>query len=139
MLWSRAFVEVAESNLKIIALLARILLGALFAFASLSYFLKMETPPPEGGMKTLSDAITATIYILPFAKVIELICSVAFLTNRFVPLAAILISPIILNIACIIWFFDRSMLPIAIFLIVANSLIAWHHREAYRPLLRTRA
>lgn len=130
----------SESQLRIVALIARILMGALFVFASVSYFAKLfEEQVVEGALKTFNEGVAASVYLLPLAKALELICGLAFLANRFVPLATILIAPILVNIFFINWFMLPSGLPLAIFLVVANSLVAWQHRAAYRPLFEARS
>jgi putative oxidoreductase len=69
-------------------------------------------------------------------KIIELICGIAFMSGRFVPLAAVLIFPIIVNIFFVHVFLAPEGLPVAIFLVLANSFVAYNHRESYKPLLK---
>jgi len=40
----------------------------------------------------------ATVYLMPLLKVTELLCGLAFISGRFVPLATVVIFPITLNI-----------------------------------------
>ena len=123
--------------MKIAVVIVRSLMGLLFLFASLTYFFKLITPPPPtGAMKTFSEGLAASVYLLPTAKVVELTCSLAFLSGRFVPLATILISPIIVNIVLIHGFLDPKGLPLALFLVLANAFVAYAHRESYKPLFK---
>ncbi len=87
-------------------------------------------------MKLFSDGMAASIYLLPTVKAIELLCGVAFLTGRFVPLATVLIAPIIVNITLLHAFLDPKGLPVALFLVLASSFVAYANRESYKPLLR---
>jgi hypothetical protein len=73
---------------------------------------------------------------MPTVKVIELICGLAFVSGRFVPLASILIAPIIVNIFLVHTFLDPKGLPVAAFLALANIFIAYVHRDSYKPLFR---
>ncbi len=115
----------------------RSLMGLLFLFSSTTYLFKLITPPePTGVMKVFSDGLQASIYLLPTVKVIELICGLAFLTGRFVSLATILISPIIVNILLIHAFLGPEGLPIAIFLVLANLFVAYNYKENYKPLFK---
>jgi uncharacterized membrane protein YphA (DoxX/SURF4 family) len=123
--------------MKIAVLVVRSLMGLLFLFASLTYFLKLITPPPvEGAMKAFNDGLEAAVYLMPTVKVIELLCGAAFLSGRFVPLATILIAPIIVNIVLLHAFLDPKGLPIALFLVGANAFVAWSRRDSFRPLFR---
>ena len=123
--------------MKAAAIILRSLMGLLFLFASITFFLKLITPPPPtGAMKLFSDGMAASIYLLPTVKAIELLCGVAFLTGRFVPLATVLIAPIIVNITLLHAFLDPKGLPVALFLVLASSFVAYANRESYKPLLR---
>ena len=115
----------------------RSLMGLLFLFSSITFLFKLITPPePTGAMKTFTDGLAASIYLLPTAKTIELICGIAFLSGRFVPLAAVLISPIIVNIFLVQAFLAPEGLPVALFLVLANSFVAYNHRESYKAVLK---
>ncbi|MEW6337645.1 MAG: DoxX family membrane protein [Acidobacteriota bacterium] len=123
--------------MKTAAVIARVLMGLLFLFSSITYFFELITPPPlTGAMKTFNDGLEASVYLLPTAKLVELLCGVAFVVGRFVPLATVLISPIIVNIVLIHVFLAPEGLLVALFLVIANALLAFRFREAYRPLLK---
>ncbi len=118
-------------------IIVRSLMGLLFLFASITFLFKLFTPPPlTGAMKTFNDGLMASVYLMPTVKVIELLCGLAFLSGRFVPLATVLIAPIIVNIFGVHLFLGHEGLPLAIFLVLANGLLAYHHRESYKPLFR---
>ena len=123
--------------MKIAVIIVRSLLGALFLFASITFFFKLITPPPAtGAMKIFSDGLEASRYLMPAVKLIELLCGLMFVSGRFVPLATILIAPIIVNIVGVNAFLAPEGLPIAVFLVLANSFIAYYHRESYKPLFK---
>jgi putative oxidoreductase len=118
-------------------IIVRSLMGLLFLFASITFFFKLFTPPPlSGAMKTFNDGLMASRYLMPTVKAIELVCGLAFLAGRFVPLATVLIAPIIVNILLVHAFLGPEGLPTAIFLVLANGFLAYHHRESYKPLFR---
>jgi putative oxidoreductase len=125
--------------MKIAAIVVRILMGLLFVFASVAFFLKFGTPPPlEGAMKTFSEGMEASGYMLPTVKTIELFCGMALLTGLFVPLATVLLAPIIVNIVLVHAFLDPKGLPIAVFVLLGELFLAYVHRESYRPLFKPR-
>jgi putative oxidoreductase len=123
--------------MRIALLIVRSLMGLLFLFASITFLFKLITPPePTGAMKIFSTGLEASIYLMPTVMIVELICGIAFLSGRFVPLATVLISPIIVNIFFVHVFLGPEGLPVAIFLVFANSFVAYHHRESYKSLLK---
>ncbi len=125
-------------GMRIAMILVRSLMGLLFVFASVTYLFKLFTPPPlTGAMKVFNDGIEASRYLMPTVKVIELICGLAFLSGRFVPLASVLIAPIIVNILLTHMFLGPEGIPLAVFLVLANGFVAYYHRDRYRPLFRS--
>jgi putative oxidoreductase len=122
--------------LKIATTIVRVLMGLLFLFASITYWFGLIQPPPlEGAIKTFNEGLAASVYLMPTVKTIELLCGIAFVVGRFVPLATILVAPIIVNIVLVHAFMAPSGLPLAAFLVFADAFVAYQYREAYRPLL----
>ncbi len=121
--------------MKIAMMIVRTLLGLLFVFASAAFFLKLFPEPAlEGNMKIFNDGMAASGYLLHLVKAVELICGVAFVSGRFVPLAAVLIAPISVNILLVHAFLDPRGLPVAIFVVLANLFLGYYYRENYRGL-----
>src|SRR5687767_14287992 len=120
--------------MKIAMIVVRTLLGLLFLFASATYFLNLITPPPmEGPIKTFNEGLAASGYFFTLLKVTELISAILLLTGRFVPLALVILSPIIINIFFVHLVLDRSGLPIAVFAVLANIFLAYCYRDAFKP------
>ncbi|MDX1960463.1 MAG: DoxX family membrane protein [Leptospiraceae bacterium] len=123
--------------MKIATTILRVLMGLLFLFASITYLFKLITPPEQtGAMKIFNDGLNASIYMMPTVKVIELICGLCFVSGFFVPLASVVISPIIINIVLVHAFLAPEGLPFALFLVIANSLVAYSHKEIFAPLFK---
>ena len=122
--------------MKIAGIIVRILMGLLFLFASVVFLLNL-IPQPElkGNMKVFMDGITASRYLMPTVKVVELVCSFAFLSGRFVALAAVMLFPITLNIFLFSVFVAPENLPVGIFVLLGNVFLAYVNREKYRPML----
>ena len=122
--------------MKTAVIIVRTLIGLMFLFSSLTYFLNL-VPQPDltGDIKTFMDGIAASGYIMPVAKVFEFLCGLAFVSGRFVSLAVVLIFPIALNILLINIFLMPSGLPIAIPLFLGILFLAYAHRENYKSLL----
>lgn len=123
--------------MKIATTVVRVLMGLLFLFASITYFFELITPPPQtGAMKAFSDGLDASVYLMPVVKTVELLCGTLFVVGRFVPLATVLIAPIIVNIVLVHAFMAPEGLPIALFVAFANAFVAYQHRESYQPLFK---
>ena len=103
--------------MKIAIILVRTLMGLLLLFGSLAYFFNlMPQPELSGNVKTFMEGMVASGYLLTLIKVTELVCGVAFVTGLFVPLAAILIAPVTINIFLFHLLVDTSGLPVAMYL-----------------------
>lgn len=122
--------------MKITALIVRILMGLMFAFASIVVLFKLVPQPEQtGNVKLFMDGINASVYMMTTIKVIELICAVAFLSGRFVPLATVVIFPINVNILLFHAFLAPEGLLVAILLMLGNLFLAWYYRDRYKAML----
>ena len=122
--------------MKIAVIVVRTLVGLMFLFASVTYFLKLAPPPDlTGNAKTFFDGIAASGYIMPVSKVFEFLCGLAFISGRFVALAVVLIFPIALNILFINVILLPVGLPIVIPLFLAILFLAYSNFEKYKPML----
>src|SRR3954469_3703561 len=105
---------------------ARILLGAIFFVMGLNFlfhFLPMPQPTPAG--MSFLGSLMATGYMFPTIKTVEILCGLALMAGYFVPLALILLSPIIINIFLYHLFLDPGGLLLALVL-VALALFLGH-------------
>jgi len=126
--------------MKIAMIIVRTLMGLLFIFASVVVLLNIFPPPPPDQMpndiaRKFNEGIWATPYFIKLLKITELLCGIAFVSGRFVPLATVVIAPIIINIFMYHAFVDTSGLPVGIFLVVANVFVAYYYRDHYKGLL----
>ena len=119
--------------MKIALIIVRTLFGLMYLFASISYFFKLMAPPPStGDMKIFEQAMS--FFLLPFVKVIELLCGIAFVTGRYVTLATIVIFPIMLGIVLVNVFLSPANAPMAFVLLAFNLFLAWYYRKNYALL-----
>lgn len=113
----------------------RLLFGSLLLFGSIPYFFHLFPQPQlSGSIKVFNDGINASIYLMTLIKVTELICGISFIVNRFVPLTTIIIFPITINILGVHLFIAPEGLPVAIFILLSNLLLAFSHKELYKCL-----
>ena len=122
--------------MKIAMIIVRTLMGLLFLFASIAVLFNL-IPKPEltGTVKAFNDGMESVGYFVPLLKITELLCGIAFVVGRYVPLATVVVAPIIVNIFFFHAFVDRTGLPVAIFLVLANSFVAYYYRASYAGLL----
>ncbi|MDR6943559.1 DoxX family membrane protein [Mucilaginibacter pocheonensis] len=121
--------------MKIAVIIVRILVGLMFLFSSIVVLFKLvPTPELKGGVKVFMEGINASGYLLPFIKITELVCSIAFITGRFVTLATVLIFPVMLNIVLFHAFLDPAGLPTVIALLIGVLFLAYANRKNYAAL-----
>lgn len=97
-------------------LIARILLGLIFFIFGWIGLLNLIPPPtnlPEK-LQTFNNGLMATGYFFPFLKITEILCGSLLLTGFFVPLALVVLAPIVLNIVLVHAFLAPDGLPLGI-------------------------
>ncbi len=67
-------------------------------------------------------------------KSIELLCGLLFISGRLVPLAAVVIFPIVVNIVLTHAFLTPKGLPVALFVLVPDLFLAYVNRSHYKGL-----
>ncbi|WP_194777172.1 hypothetical protein [Pararhodonellum marinum] len=115
---------------------ARILLALIFIpSAFISFFI----PPSEMGISPEASRIVenlwATGYLMHIVKGIELVAGLTFLTNRFVKLGLVLITPIILNIFLLAAFTSPNGMIMGFVLVGLVGFLASTHFYAFKPIL----
>jgi len=121
-------------------LIARIVLGLMFFVFGLYGFFN-QTPPPDLPEKLLafSTGLQASGYFFPLLKGTEIICGLLLLIGAFVPLALIILAPIVLNILLVHIFLAPSGLPIAIVIAVLEIYLAFFaspYKEIVKQIFR---
>lgn len=123
------------------ATLTRVPLGLIFFVFGLNGFLNFIPPPsepmPEGAV-SLGVALMNSGYLMQFIKGTEVLCGLLLLANRFVPLALVVLAPIVLNILAFHLFLMPSGTGMALFILALELHLAWAHRRALAPLLTPR-
>ena len=92
----------------------------------------------SGNAGMFVTGLGAAGYLMPLVKALELICGVAFLTNRFVPLATVVIFPITLNIVLFHAFMAPEGMIMPIVMLFSNLFLAYVHHDKYSTLLAAR-
>jgi putative oxidoreductase len=84
--------------MKIAALVARYLLGIMFFVFGLNGFLHFLKQPPPTGMALQYFSVMSGSHIMSAVFLLQLIGGILLLANRFVPIALVLLGPVIVNI-----------------------------------------
>ena len=128
--------------MKVVVLIARILLGLMFTLAGLDGVLLafagkgfMPMPPPSEAMLAVMPGLMGLKYLFPLAKIIELVAGLMLLSNRYVNVAIIILTPVMLNILGINTFVDATGAPIAIVLSVLLLIVIWSRWSYFRPVV----
>jgi putative oxidoreductase len=121
--------------MKIATIIIRILIGLLLLFASVSFFLKLVPEPvTTGDFKAFQVGLVASVYLMPLAKTVELLCGLAYISGKFVTLANLVILPVSLNILLINYFLSPETLPIAIFVFLGNLFLIYRYWDNYKSV-----
>jgi putative oxidoreductase len=126
--------------MKIAALIARILLGLVFTVFGLNAFLGfIPMPPlPSGLAGQFIGALFASHYVYVVSAV-QLAGGVLLLVNRYVPLALVLLGPVIVNIFFFHVLMDWTGLPTAILVVLLWGILAFRHRQHFSGIFVQRA
>jgi putative oxidoreductase len=115
--------------MKIASLIARLLLGLIFLVFGLNGFLHfIPMPPPTGVALQFFMAMIATHYWVVIFGV-QVIGAVLLLVNRFIPLALLLLGPVIVNIFFFHMFMAPAGLPLAIVVVVLWVILAVRNKQ----------
>lgn len=126
--------------MKIVTLIARILLGLVFFGSGLMGLLGKLPPQPPGTPEKLLaffNGLMASGYFMPLLKGTETICGLLLLTGAFVPLALVVLAPIVLNILLVHTLLDPSAVVIAVAISGLEIYLAFFaspYKEVIRPL-----
>ncbi|MFD2581386.1 DoxX family protein [Pedobacter vanadiisoli] len=124
--------------MKITVIVIRVLLAAMYLFASISYFLNFMPKAPEmtPAQTSFMTGLMASVYLFPLIKITELIGGVLLLINRTAPLASIIILPVTLNIFLYTAFLAQPKdLPMSAVMLLFNLFLLYAYRAKYLPIV----
>ena len=119
---------------------ARLLFGLVFLVFGLNGFLGfLPMPEHPGGAGAFLGALAATGYMFPLIKGTEVLVGALLLSNRFVPLALVLLAPVMVNIVAFHGVLEPASLGMPIALLAMHLYLAWAYRDSYAAVLAARA
>ena len=118
--------------MKIVTLIARLLLGLIFVVFGLNGFLNFLNmgPLPSGFAGQFIIALAASHYLWVVAG-LQVAGGVLLLVNRFVPLALVLLGPVVVNILLYHVFLNRSGAQLAILGTILWFIVFYGHRQYF--------
>ncbi|HEY4380814.1 MAG TPA: hypothetical protein VGN01_10750 [Acidobacteriaceae bacterium] len=124
--------------MKTASTVARYLLGFVFLVFGLNGFLQfLHMPPPTGTAAEFMGALFVSHYLV-VVFLLQLIPAILLLANRYVPLALVLLGPVIVNILLFHAFMAPSGLPLALIVAVLWSLVFAGVRSAFSGVFQQR-
>ena len=118
---------------------ARILLGLVFVIFGANYVFRfIPTEANEAGTAFVG-ALAATGYMWPIVKGLEFVAGAMLLVGFGVPLALVLLAPIVVNIVLFHVFLDTAGLPLTIVILALQLFLAWAYRDSFKGVLNLRA
>lgn len=122
-----------------LCLAARILLGLMFLVFGLNGFFNFlampEMPQPAG---EFMGALAATGYFLPFLKIVETVSGLLLLIGFFVPLALLMLAPVVLNIILFHLFLAPGGILFGLIALILGILVAWCYRGSFSGVLQAK-
>ena len=119
---------------------ARYIFGlALFIFGINGFLNFMPVPPmaPEAG--ALLGAFAKTGYFFPLIKTIETVVGLLLLVNLFVPLALVLITPVLVGITTIHLFLNPGGIPTMVVFHLFHGFLVLGYWSYFKSVLTVRA
>lgn len=122
--------------MKIASTIARYLMGIIFIVFGLNGFLNFLPSPPVPGLGGQFFGLLLTSHFMVPIFVIQLLCGVLFLVNRYVPLALTFIGPVIFNVLLFHILMNPSGIGPGALVTVCWFLVFYRYRSAFDGILR---
>jgi putative oxidoreductase len=116
----------------------RMLLGVgLVFFGANKFFHWVQPPVNEAAGEFMMQLSTAGGgYIMTVVALVEIIAGISFLANKFVPLMAVVLFPVMLNAFLFHLFLDVSGVAGALVFMIFNIVIMFANKSAYSEMLK---
>ena len=119
--------------------IARVLLGLVFLVFGLNgffHFITMSSMPPmsEQAMAFMTG-LMGSGYFMPFLAGVQALCGLLLVVGAFVPLALVVLAPIVINIILFHAFLAPAGLPMAV-VIAALMIYLSFFANPYAPIVK---
>ena len=120
--------------MKVVAIIARVLLGLMFVVFGLNPFLKfLPMPVLEGTAGQFLGALFVSHFVW-LVGATQVVSGALFLVGRYVPLAIALSGPVVANILMYHLTMDLKGIPMAAVAAVCWLILFWSYRASFAPL-----
>ncbi len=121
--------------MKIAILITRILLGLVFFVFGLNNILHfMPTPAMPPGDATTFSVLLMTHSYMSFVGILMVIAGLLLLVGRYIPIALVLLGPILVNILLYHLLFHQPGIAIGLVCTLLELFLIWAYRLSFRGL-----
>jgi putative oxidoreductase len=125
--------------MKIAVLVARILLGLIFVFFGVNGYLNfLHAPMPPGQAGQYIGVMSGSFYMY-FVSLVQLLGGVLLLSGQFIPLALVLLGPVLVNILLFHISFQPAGLPPGVLSTILWFIIFFGYRRAFAGIFAQKA
>ncbi len=114
----------------------RIILGLILVIFGANKFLNfMPMPPLPAQAADFFGALMKSGYIMPLVGIVELIAGVLLLTNKYVPIALLILAPISVNIIAFHVVLAPAQIGAAALVGILNVLLLFAYKDRFNGVL----
>ncbi len=121
--------------MQIAVTLARVIMGLCFVIIGLNFWAHWFQIQQQGAAKRFLDAMEQSGY-MHAVKVMEVGGGLLMLSGFNIPLALVLLGPIVANIFLFHACLDRRGMPVAVMLVVIEGFLLFIHRKSFMGIFR---
>ena len=135
--WNRTAFPDNVIHMDKLTLAVRIVVGLIFFVFGLNGFIGFlpDSPTAPGVATEYISALKRTGYFWPVLKGCEVACGLCLLSGYFVPLALVVIAPVVVHIF-LFHVFLSPPLGLGLFLLVAEAYLGWAYRGSFAGLMK---
>ena len=127
--------------MKILVLIARLLLGFIFAFfgANLLFHFLPNPPMPPGPVKDFTTVLATTHYIT-VVGFFQFLGGLLLLVNRYVAVGLTILAAEIVNILTthVLVMHGQGLFPVPTLVVILWLIVFWRHRSAFSGMFQPR-
>lgn len=123
--------------MKYAIIIARVLLGLVFAvFGSNAFFHFIPMPPMQGQAGAFISALVSSgyIYVIALLQVLGGLC--LLVGSRFTAPGLMMLGPVIVNIVLFHIFLDQTANPVAIVVVILSLFLLWVYRHKFPAIFQ---
>ena len=123
--------------MRVIFTIARYLLGLMFTVFGLNGFLHfIHQPPPASALAQQYMTVMVVSHYFVLVFLVQLVAGILLLVNRFVPMALVLLAPVLVNVLLYHSLMDPSGLPAGILATILWIIVFVRVRGAFTGILQ---